>query len=633
MIVDELGRHDLLLSQLPTLLLENDNHFSPGLGAALHCAVDRHTHHETTLEPFFVDNPLPNMFLTLVRHKENPVVTVYSSLAGEGVYGGRMVEPLARYMLATHPEQWSKTPSPARAVITFSSPRVRTPSRKQLRAAAAMATREQENSIASKIWLNTFQRQGMVVLTCSNHRAMYCCDGGPMPDYDALGGVLCGDPCTGKTQTYLMLVSASNGMASKWARQGVNRVPATLVISDRPEHVLQEIDLLGSGLVGRLFSRDATDATTGGTVLVAPPDLSEVPSDEFYRVVVDCAPSEVHHRILARSRWVVTRKFKSNAMTKTLRFLYPATARGMIREAIDSERTDMQWDAMLWHGCYSVVQVRIFHSMNRPVTMDIENIRVEDPLFLERHDAYTDMLKKSIVRPRPIFDNEMEAIVISITEACSGGVSSPSYSRWMMDAIPPSADKCPVCLLEFDDMVSFHPMRTNCGHIVCKECIDQWMRRAGTCPLCRSPMGRCVQLRRNRDQAILPLIATTVKLERIVADTETFLENKNNTVLVVTSFITCHTKLMHLFGDRNNFKCLVKAEKDVFMSRATHVLYTDALCHVHAESDFAAFNAARNVSVRVYHVANTIEDDGNPRAVINRMLADSVSTTPLDDVD
>jgi len=43
-------------------------------------------------------------------------------------------------------------------------------------------------------------------------------------------------------------------------------------------------------------------------------------------------------------------------------------------------------------------------------------------------------------------------------------------------------DPCPVCLQDIMD-----PCKTQCGHILCKNCIEEWFKhKKATCPLCRS---------------------------------------------------------------------------------------------------------------------------------------------------
>ncbi len=43
------------------------------------------------------------------------------------------------------------------------------------------------------------------------------------------------------------------------------------------------------------------------------------------------------------------------------------------------------------------------------------------------------------------------------------------------------ADKCPICLSGFTDSV-----KTKCGHVFCRGCIDQAMQHNSFCPTCKT---------------------------------------------------------------------------------------------------------------------------------------------------
>ena len=42
---------------------------------------------------------------------------------------------------------------------------------------------------------------------------------------------------------------------------------------------------------------------------------------------------------------------------------------------------------------------------------------------------------------------------------------------------------CTICLN--DDLSNEITYRTNCSHIYCKQCIDDWLQRQENCPVCR----------------------------------------------------------------------------------------------------------------------------------------------------
>ncbi|KII85440.1 hypothetical protein PLICRDRAFT_115823, partial [Plicaturopsis crispa FD-325 SS-3] len=55
------------------------------------------------------------------------------------------------------------------------------------------------------------------------------------------------------------------------------------------------------------------------------------------------------------------------------------------------------------------------------------------------------------------------------------------YKDW---ATPDSDARCPICL---DDYKSLDPLLklTDCSHWLHKECLEQWLHGASTCPVCR----------------------------------------------------------------------------------------------------------------------------------------------------
>ena len=44
-------------------------------------------------------------------------------------------------------------------------------------------------------------------------------------------------------------------------------------------------------------------------------------------------------------------------------------------------------------------------------------------------------------------------------------------------------DQCPICLSEYK-----HPQTTKCGHIFCRECIEQSLKYSSFCPTCKTPL-------------------------------------------------------------------------------------------------------------------------------------------------
>jgi len=47
-------------------------------------------------------------------------------------------------------------------------------------------------------------------------------------------------------------------------------------------------------------------------------------------------------------------------------------------------------------------------------------------------------------------------------------------------------DSCAICMEEFGDMPKAQLCEINrCGHVFCKGCIHQWLRRSDACPLCK----------------------------------------------------------------------------------------------------------------------------------------------------
>ncbi|CAD5205942.1 unnamed protein product [Bursaphelenchus okinawaensis] len=72
---------------------------------------------------------------------------------------------------------------------------------------------------------------------------------------------------------------------------------------------------------------------------------------------------------------------------------------------------------------------------------------------------------------------------------------STSSATWSMVvdvfAIDDDQLKCPICGYFFK-----MPVRLDCGHSFCKNCIDKWLRSCNSCSICRQPT---LQPRRNTD--------------------------------------------------------------------------------------------------------------------------------------
>ena len=67
----------------------------------------------------------------------------------------------------------------------------------------------------------------------------------------------------------------------------------------------------------------------------------------------------------------------------------------------------------------------------------------------------------------------------------AGGVHHFSLQRKVADTAGEEAAACAVCLgaFEFGEMVRLLPV---CLHLYHAECIDPWVRKHSTCPVCRS---------------------------------------------------------------------------------------------------------------------------------------------------
>ena len=55
-------------------------------------------------------------------------------------------------------------------------------------------------------------------------------------------------------------------------------------------------------------------------------------------------------------------------------------------------------------------------------------------------------------------------------------------------------DLCPICLMNAGDMDS---SKITCGHIYHTACINEWISRLRTCPMCRDPVSTIVPVRLN----------------------------------------------------------------------------------------------------------------------------------------
>ncbi|PKU80966.1 RING-H2 finger protein ATL11 [Dendrobium catenatum] len=53
------------------------------------------------------------------------------------------------------------------------------------------------------------------------------------------------------------------------------------------------------------------------------------------------------------------------------------------------------------------------------------------------------------------------------------------------------ASCCPICLFDYEEQGDDNALRLlpECGHLFHAACVDLWLRRRQTCPLCRSLVG------------------------------------------------------------------------------------------------------------------------------------------------
>lgn len=61
---------------------------------------------------------------------------------------------------------------------------------------------------------------------------------------------------------------------------------------------------------------------------------------------------------------------------------------------------------------------------------------------------------------------------------------------------------CPICMQKITQQMedAKNAKCCNCGHSFHKKCIDDWLTRANTCPICRKPCGEGLVLEQQRDE-------------------------------------------------------------------------------------------------------------------------------------
>lgn len=61
---------------------------------------------------------------------------------------------------------------------------------------------------------------------------------------------------------------------------------------------------------------------------------------------------------------------------------------------------------------------------------------------------------------------------------------------------PLSAIQCSICLVDFEDKEKITQLI--CLHVFHNECVGEWLKRAGLCPICKDPVDRSISQRQNQ---------------------------------------------------------------------------------------------------------------------------------------
>ena len=86
-----------------------------------------------------------------------------------------------------------------------------------------------------------------------------------------------------------------------------------------------------------------------------------------------------------------------------------------------------------------------------------------------------------------------------------------------MPEVPPDVFDCAICLQALN-----RPMKTQCDHYFCRDCIAQWTSQSGNCPLCRTrltqPSAPCAFADNGEPTGPVVLSPSLVKMQQICAD-------------------------------------------------------------------------------------------------------------------
>ena len=102
--------------------------------------------------------------------------------------------------------------------------------------------------------------------------------------------------------------------------------------------------------------------------------------------------------------------------------------------------------------------------------------------------ARADMILSNIILlfnslpPKPISDQQIEKL--------------PKLLFSQPTACPQSTIQCSICLVDFEDREKITQLI--CLHIFHNECVGEWLKRAGLCPICKDPVDRSISQRQNQ---------------------------------------------------------------------------------------------------------------------------------------
>jgi hypothetical protein len=314
-----------------------------------------------------------------------------------------------------------------------------------------------------------------------------------MPDSRVNGGILIATANSGRKRLVFALIHSTRSHAAAWAMKKHNRLAQTIVVTPRPDKWEAEAEhynlvLRRNEIVG-LFDSVSFSENARVVTLVTPAEF-QVMSDEndtrVWRVIQDHDSLPLGTTsISAKRAWVLSREPPHDTVVEDLVLRNFKSGTGVVQVYARHAGRPEAFSEIVRNG----ITVYLKKSRNSTLTFTTCVVRVWDPA---------------------LSDNVRCENTSAMFGVCSGKAPKGTDRFWRVT----EEQRCPIC----------HGVQTNaarpngCAHKACRQCLEQWKTAQvpppATCMLCRAPFEEILL----EGVPALDVVASTVKLDRIVQD-------------------------------------------------------------------------------------------------------------------